>query len=71
MKKYMMEHQDEEIAFSPKYSKYYFLHYDKSGKVFLMPEENTAVTERELRSAMMKGGSKDGKRKKTDQHGCD
>lgn len=48
MKKYMMEHQDEEISFGPKFSKYYFLHYDKSGKTFLMPEENTAVTEREL-----------------------
>ena len=49
MKKYMMEHQDEEITLGPKYSKYYFLHYDKTGKIFLMPEENTAVTERELK----------------------
>lgn len=44
----MMEHQDEEITFGPKYSKYYYLHYDKSGKVFLMPEEKTSVTERQL-----------------------
>ena len=43
-----MEHQDEEITFGPKYHKYYYLHYDKEGKVFLMPEENTAVTEREI-----------------------
>ena len=48
MKKYMASHRDEEITFGPKYSKYFFLHYDKSGKVFLMPEENTSVTEREL-----------------------
>lgn len=48
MKAYMVGHQDEEITFGPKYHKYYYLHYDKEGKVFLMPEENTAVTEREL-----------------------
>ena len=48
MKKYMMEHQNEEITFGPKYSRYYFLHYDKSDRIFLMPEENTAATEREL-----------------------
>ena len=48
MKKYMMEHQDEEITFGPKFLKYFFLHYDKTGQTFLLPEENTAVTEREL-----------------------
>ena len=48
MKKYMMEHQDEEITFGPKYSKYYYLHYDVTGTIFLMPEEKTAVTEREI-----------------------
>lgn len=48
MRKYMMEHQGEELSFGPKYSKYYYLHYDQEGKVFLMPEENTAATEREL-----------------------
>lgn len=48
MKKYMILHRDEEITFGPKHSKYFFLHYDKTGKVFLMPEENTSVTEREL-----------------------
>ena len=48
MKKYMMEHQDEEITFGPKFLKYFFLHYDKTGRTFLLPEENTAVTEREL-----------------------
>ena len=48
MKQYMMEHQDEEITFGPKYQKYYYLHYDKEGTVFLMPEENTAATERQL-----------------------
>ena len=48
MKAYMLEHQDEEITFGPKYTKYFFLHYDKEGKTFLMPEENTAVTEREI-----------------------
>ena len=48
MKKYMMAHQDEEITFGPKFSKYYYLHYDRSGTVFLLPEENTLVTEREL-----------------------
>mgnify|MGYP002522968222 CR=1 FL=1 len=48
MKKYMMEHQDEEMTFGPKYTKYFFLHYDKEGKIFLLPEENTAVTEREI-----------------------
>ena len=48
MKKYMMDHQDEEISFGARFSKYYYLHYDKTGKVFLMPEEKTTVTEREL-----------------------
>ena len=48
MKKYMMEHQNEEFTFGPKYNKYYYLHYDKTGKIFLMPEENTIITEREL-----------------------
>ena len=48
MKQYMMEHQDEEITFGPKYQKYYYLHYDKEGTIFLMPEENTAATERQL-----------------------
>ena len=45
---YMMEHQDEEMSFGPKFRKYYYLHYDKEGKVFLFPEENTLATEREL-----------------------
>lgn len=48
MKTYMMEHQNEEIAFGPKYNKYFYLHYDKEGKVFLMPEEKISETEREL-----------------------
>lgn len=48
MQGYMMEHQDEEMTFGPKYTRYFYLHYDKVGKVFLMPEENTLVTEREL-----------------------
>lgn len=48
MKQYMMEHQDEEITFGPKYQKYYYLHYDKEGTIFLMPEENTAAIERQL-----------------------
>ena len=48
MKQYMMEHQDEEITFGSRYQKYYYLHYDKEGTVFLMPEENTAATERQL-----------------------
>ena len=38
MKKYMMEHQDEEMTLGPKYQKYYYLHYDKQGTIFLMPE---------------------------------
>ena len=48
MKAYMMENQDEEMTFGPKYKKYFYLHYDKDGKTFLMPEENTTATEREL-----------------------
>lgn len=48
MKAYMMENQDEELTFGPKYNKYFYLHYDKGGKTFLFPEENTAATEREL-----------------------
>ncbi len=48
MQKYMMEHQGEEIDFGPKFRKYYYLHYDEEGKVFVYPEENTEVTEREL-----------------------
>lgn len=48
MYSYMMEHQDEEITFGQKYRKYFYLHYDKENKIFLMPEENTKATEREL-----------------------
>lgn len=48
MKKYMAEHQDEEISFGPRYSKYFHLHYDKTGKIFLMAEEKISVTEREI-----------------------
>lgn len=45
---YMAAHQGEELSFGPKYHKYFHLHYDKTGQIFLMPEENTAATEREL-----------------------
>ncbi len=48
MQRYMMGHQDEEITFGSKFEKYYNLHYDKEGKIFLFPEENTPATEREL-----------------------
>lgn len=48
MKTYMMAHQDEEVAFGPMYKKYFHLHYDKGNKIFLLPEENTRATEREL-----------------------
>lgn len=48
MKKYMAEHQDEEISFGPGYSKCFHLHYDKTGKIFLMAEEKISVTEREI-----------------------
>ena len=30
------------------YKKYFYLHYDKENKIFLLPEENTQATEREL-----------------------
>ena len=48
MKTYMAKHQDEEISFGPRYSKYFYLHYDKTGKIFLMAEEKTTATEREI-----------------------
>lgn len=48
MKTYLMENQGEELTFGPKYHKYFYLHYDKDGKTFLMPEENTIATEREI-----------------------
>ena len=48
MKAYMMENQGEELTFGSKYHKYFYLHYDKDGKTFLMPEENIKATEREL-----------------------
>ena len=48
MKTYMMNHRDEEVTFGPMYKKYFYLHYDKENKIFLLPEENTQVTEREL-----------------------
>ncbi len=48
MNTYMMAHQGKEITFGPKYTKYYYLHYDKEGKNFLMPEENTVAIEKEL-----------------------
>ena len=48
MKKYMADHQNEEISFGPRYSKYYHLHYDKTEKIFLMAEEKVSVTEREI-----------------------
>lgn len=48
MKTYMMSHRDEEFTFGPMYKKYFYLHYDKENKIFLLPEENTQATEREL-----------------------
>ena len=48
MKTYMQTHQNEEFTFGPMYKKYFYLHYDKENKIFLLPEENTQVTEREL-----------------------
>jgi len=48
MKTYMMNHRDEEFIFDPMYKKYFYLHYEKENKIFLLPEENTQVTEREL-----------------------
>lgn len=48
MKTYMMAHRDEEFTFGSMYKKYFYLHYDKENKIFLLPEENTQTTEREL-----------------------
>ena len=48
MKTYMMAHRGEEFTFGPMYKKYFYLHYDKENKIFLLPEENTQATEREL-----------------------
>lgn len=48
MKTYMMAHRDEEFTFGPMYKKYFYLHYDKENKIFLLPEENTQATERKL-----------------------
>lgn len=48
MKTYMMAHWGEEFTFGPMYKKYFYLHYDKENKIFLLPEENTQATEREL-----------------------
>lgn len=48
MKTYMMANQGKEISFGPKYHRYFYLHYDEDGTTFLMPEENTIATEREL-----------------------
>lgn len=48
MKTYMMAHRDGEFTFGPMYKKYFYLHYDKENKIFLLPEENTQATEREL-----------------------
>ena len=48
MKTYMMNHRDEEFIFDPMYKKCFYLHYEKENKIFLLPEENTQVTEREL-----------------------
>ena len=48
MKTYMMAHRDEEFTFGSMYKKYFYLHYDKENKIFLLPEENTQATEREL-----------------------
>ena len=48
MKTYMMAHRDEKFTFGPMYKKYFYLHYDKENKIFLLPEENTQATERKL-----------------------
>ncbi len=48
MKTYMTAHRGEEFTFGPMYKKYFHLHYDKENKIFLLPEENTQATEREL-----------------------
>lgn len=44
----MMTHRDEKFTFGPMYKKYFYLHYDKENKIFLLAEENTQATEREL-----------------------
>lgn len=31
---YMMEHQDEEMIFEPKFRKYYYLHYDNDPPIY-------------------------------------
>lgn len=49
MKTYMMNHRDEEFTFGPMYKKYFYLHYEKENKIFLLPEENTQVMERALK----------------------
>ena len=53
MKTYMMAHRDEKFTFGPMYKKYFYLHYDKENKIFLLPEENTQATEK-LKSLLSK-----------------
>lgn len=48
MKTYMMARQGTEFSVGPMYRKYFYLHYDKGENVFLLAEENTLATEREL-----------------------
>lgn len=43
----LMSHQNETVEFGTAYERYFYLHYDENG-VFLYPEENTTVTEREI-----------------------
>jgi transposase len=43
----LMSHQNETVEFGSAYERYFYLHYDENG-VFLYPEENTTVTEREI-----------------------
>lgn len=45
----MMNHRDEEFTFGPMYKKYFYLHYEKENKIFLLPEENTQVTKRKCK----------------------
>lgn len=48
MKTYMMEKQGEKMSFGPKYHKYFYLHYEKDGATFCLPEEKISETERKL-----------------------
>jgi len=49
LKNYLLAHTNKKVKFGSAYEKYFYLHYDKDGETFLLPEEKLDVINEELR----------------------